>query len=100
MIMKLAQLVGVPIWAIKIGLALVAGLLLLWAYSAWRDGVIDEYEQDVQSNVSVVTDEAETEADKQLDVAIDDYMARQEQERKEIEDAKSENRSPLDALFD
>lgn len=100
MIFKLAQMVGVPTWAIKIGLAVVTALLLMWAYAAWRDSVIDEYETEVQANVEVVTDKAETKADAELDRAVDDALQQMESDRREIENAKAENRSPLDALFD
>lgn len=100
MIFKLAQLVGVPTWAIKIGLVVLAALLALWAYAAWRDSVIDDYETDMQANVRVVTDTAETKADAAQERAVADAMARMEADRREIQDAKNENRSPLDALFD
>lgn len=99
MIFKLAQLIGVPTWAIKLGLALVAALALFWAYTAWRDSVIEAHEDEVQANVAEVTDDAETEADAELDAAIEDFNAREAQKRKEIQDAQRENRSPLDALF-
>ena len=100
MILKLAQMVGVPAWAIKIGLAVIALLLLMWAYTAWRDSVIDDYEVDVQAHVEVATDTAKDKADSEMTRAVDDAMAQMEKDRKEIQDAKQENRSPLDALFD
>jgi hypothetical protein len=100
MILKLAQLVGVPTWAVKIGIVVITALLAIWAYSAWRDSVIDEYEAEVLANVEVVTDEAETAADAELDRAVTDFSKQMEKNRKEIQDAQNENRSPLDALFD
>jgi hypothetical protein len=100
MIGKLAQLVGVPTWAIKIGLAIVAALLLLWAYAAWRDSVIDDYEAEMQADVQGTTDAAEKKADAQMNRAVQDAMVQMESDRKEIQNAKQENRSPLDALFD
>lgn len=99
MISKLAQLIGAPTWAIKLGISIIAGLLLLWAYAAWRDSVIEEYETGVQANVEVVTDKAETKADAELDRAVEQALQQMESDRKEIENAKAENRSPLDALF-
>jgi ABC-type nickel/cobalt efflux system permease component RcnA len=99
MILKLAQLVGMPTWAIKLGFALIAGLALFWAYSAWRDSVIETHETEVRANVAEVTDDAETEADAELDAAIEDFNAREAQKRKDLQDAQKENRSPLDALF-
>lgn len=100
MILKLAQLVGVPAWMVKIGLAVIALLLLMWSYTAWRDSVIDDYEAEVQADVKIVTETAAEEADAQLDRAAADAFLQMENDRKEIEDAKQENRSPLDALFD
>jgi hypothetical protein len=100
MIARLAGLLGVPGWAVKIGLVIIAALALLWAYAAWRDGVIAEHEAEVQANVEVVTGEAEKGADAALDKAVADFAREQEQDRKEVADAKAENRSPLDALFD
>lgn len=97
---KLAQLVGVPTWAVKIGLALLAALLLLWAYAAWRDSVIDAHEASLQAHVVTATDAAEEKADAQLDRAVADSLRDMEQDRRDIENAKAENRSPLDALFD
>lgn len=100
MILKFAQIVGLPAWAIKLGLVGIAALLALWAYAAWRDSVIDDYETDMQANVSVVTDTAEAKADAAQERAVADAMARMESDRREIQNAKQENRSPLDALFD
>lgn len=100
MILKLAQLVGVPAWMVKIGLAVIALLLLMWAYTAWRDSVIDDYEAEVQADVKIVTETAAEKADAQLDRAAADAFLQMQNDRKEIEDAKQENRSPLDALFD
>lgn len=100
MILKLAQMVGVPAWAVKLGFVIVAALLLLWAYAAWRDSVIDDYEAGVQANVEVVTNEATAAADAEMKKAEEDFIAEMETDRKDLENAKAENRSPLDALFD
>jgi hypothetical protein len=100
MIGKLAQIVGLPNWAIKIGLAVLAALLLVWAYTAWRDRVIDDYESKVQADVVTATDSAQGKADAQLDQAVADSLQQMEQDRRDIENARQENRSPLDALFD
>lgn len=100
MIGKLAQMVGVPTWAIKIGLGVLTALLALWLYDAWRDSVIEKYEAGLQAHVVVATDGAEDKADAQMDRAVQDAMAEMEADRKEIQNAQQENRSPLDALFD
>lgn len=100
MILKLAELFGVPTWAVKMLLAVGVALLLAWAYAAWRDSVIEDYETDVQANVEVVTDKAESKADVELDRAVKQSVEQMEDDRREIENAKAENRSPLDALFD
>jgi Flp pilus assembly protein TadB len=100
MIGKLAQMVGLPNWAVKIGLAVLAAFLLLWAYTAWRDRVIDQYEASLQTHVATATDSAKAKADAQLDQAAANSLQQMEQDRRDIENARQENRSPLDALFD
>lgn len=59
-----------------------------------------EYEASVQANVSVVTDKAQAKANADLKKEITDFNAQMKLDRKEIDDAKHDNRSPLDALFD
>jgi hypothetical protein len=100
MILKLAQLAGVPTWAIKLGVAALIFIALGIAKCSYDQSVVDEYEVEVQANVTIVTDEAQAKADADLNAAVEDFSEQLEQDRKEIEDAKSENRSPLDALFD
>lgn len=99
MILRLATLIGVPTWAIKV--ALVALLLIAAgvAKCTYDQSVIDDYEGDVQANVEVVTDKAEAKADGKLDRSTQDFTAEQAKDQKEVDNAKADNRSPLDALF-
>lgn len=100
MILKLANLIGVPVWAVKLGLAALFIGALVVAKFAYDRSVVDEYEAGVQANVGVVTDKAQAKADANLEAAITDYTEQLEADRKEIEDAKSQDRSALDALFE
>jgi hypothetical protein len=100
MMLKLAQLVGVPTWAIKIAVAVLLLSALGVAKCSYDASVIKEHEAEVQANVKVVTGEAETEADAELKAAVAKSIQEMETDRRKIENAKAENRSPLDALFD
>jgi predicted negative regulator of RcsB-dependent stress response len=99
MFTRLAQMTGVPTIAIKIAFFGLLILILLIGYRMWKADVINDYESDVQANVAVVTDTATAKADAQAHDTTETFTAKQAQSRKEIDDAKHDNRSPLNALF-
>lgn len=80
------------------GLLLAAAAFALWL-AVHDDNVIDRHEGEVAAKVEKATNDAEDTADDKQEAAAADHAAEVARERKEIDDAKAENRSPLDALF-
>lgn len=87
----------------KAGLIVATVLLAVGLFFGWlalRDkGVIDDHEKDVAAEVEKSTNDAEDSADDAQAESTAEFEAKQAADKKEIDDAKSENRSPLDALF-
>ncbi|RDV06450.1 hypothetical protein DXH95_03215 [Sphingorhabdus pulchriflava] len=78
--------------------ALVFGSWKLWLHFHDK-GVIAAHEAEVTAEVELVTEEASEVADAEEAARRAEFEAEQAQSKKEIEDAKANNRSPLDALF-
>lgn len=87
----------------KAGLIVGALLIAAAAFALWLalhdDKVIDRHEEKVAAEVEKSTNDAEDVADDKQEASAAEHAAEAEAERKEIRDAKAENRSPLDALF-
>lgn len=87
----------------KVGLtvatvALAAGLFFGWLALHDR-GVVKDHEADISAEVEKATNDAEDAADDAQAESTAEFEAKQDADKKEIDDAKRENRSPLDALF-
>lgn len=82
-------------------LAIVAAAVGAWnLWLHFHDkGVIADHEAKVTEKVNQAVDEAQDAADAKQEQRQADFEAEQARHKKEIEDAKANDSSPLDALF-
>lgn len=88
----------------KIGLVVAAVLLGVGLFFGWLalhdKGVVDRHEERVGAAVEKATNDAEDSADDAQAESTAEFEAKQAADKGKIDDAKAENRSPLDALFE
>lgn len=84
--------------AVLLILAVLVGGWRLWLHFHDK-GVVADHEAKITAEVITVTNEASDEADAEEAARQAEFEAEQAQSKKEIEDAKANDRSPFDALF-